>query len=358
MLAVGANAGLSGMAVEHLDVTLALSVPTFVVVTKVDMAPKRVRKATLKAIAKHVRAPGVSKMPVMVRSEEEAMVAARNILSSRITPIFEVSSVSGAGLATLKTFLNLLPLKTDWAAVQSAPPEFAIEETFVVAGVGTVVSGVVRAGTIVAGDSLLLGPDSTGGFTPVIVKSIQVARSSAKAVAAGQTASLALKRVKRQAVGKGMMLLDAGLAPQAHYEFEAHIRAFSTRFPIRVGHEAVIHTGTTRATARVESIFPAAGESVTPQAGEVEVAFPVACADGVHEAAGAASAAASAPGSVSVSTTTESVVRFRFLYQPHYLRIGERVVFREGCVKGVGNITGVGGPPELVLRIAPSKKKQ
>ena len=42
MLMVGANAGIVGMTKEHLGLALALSVPVFVVVTKIDMCPPNV----------------------------------------------------------------------------------------------------------------------------------------------------------------------------------------------------------------------------------------------------------------------------------------------------------------------------
>lgn len=38
MLMVGANAGMIGMAREHLGVALALSIPVFICITKIDMA--------------------------------------------------------------------------------------------------------------------------------------------------------------------------------------------------------------------------------------------------------------------------------------------------------------------------------
>lgn len=42
-------------------------------------------------------------------------------------------------------------------------------------------------------------------------------------VVAGQTAALALKKIKRSAVRKGMVLLDEGLHPKASWEFDADI---------------------------------------------------------------------------------------------------------------------------------------
>jgi translation elongation factor EF-Tu-like GTPase len=46
-LIVGANMGVVGMCKEHLGVALALKVPVFFVVTKVDIAPEHVLKNTV-----------------------------------------------------------------------------------------------------------------------------------------------------------------------------------------------------------------------------------------------------------------------------------------------------------------------
>jgi GTPase len=46
VLMVGANAGMIGMAKEHLGLALALQVPVFVVVTKIDMCPAPVLAST------------------------------------------------------------------------------------------------------------------------------------------------------------------------------------------------------------------------------------------------------------------------------------------------------------------------
>lgn len=60
---------------------------------------------------------------------------------------------------------------------------------------GTVVSGTTLQGVIQLNDTLLLGPDRLGTFTPITVKSIHRKRMPVKEVHGGQTASFALKKV-------------------------------------------------------------------------------------------------------------------------------------------------------------------
>lgn len=48
-----------------------------------------------------------------------------------------------------------------------------VDHTFVVKGVGSVISGTAVAGSIAVGQRLLLGPNSDGVFTDVVITGIQ-----------------------------------------------------------------------------------------------------------------------------------------------------------------------------------------
>lgn len=47
---VGSNAGIIGMTKEHLGLALALNVPVFVVVTKIDMCPANILQGNVTLI--------------------------------------------------------------------------------------------------------------------------------------------------------------------------------------------------------------------------------------------------------------------------------------------------------------------
>ena len=56
---IGANTGgLIGMSKEHLAITLALSVPVVVVISKIDMTPANVLQETIKQLVKVLKSPG------------------------------------------------------------------------------------------------------------------------------------------------------------------------------------------------------------------------------------------------------------------------------------------------------------
>jgi len=99
------------------------------------------------------------------------------------------------------------------------------------------VSGVVRSGVVHAGDSVQIGPDSLGQFTSTVIKSIERKRIPVNVCSAGQSASFALKRVRRREVRKGMVVMakQENEPPKVYREFVAE-----GRFTLHLIHN---HTG-------------------------------------------------------------------------------------------------------------------
>ncbi len=192
------------MTKEHLGLALALSVPVFVVVTKIDMCPPNVLQDNLKLLFKILKSQGCRKVPVMVKTADDVVLSATNFVSERLCPIFQVSNVTGENLDLLKMFLNLLTTRV--TGLDSLPAEFQIDDTYSVPGVGTVISGTCLQGIIRLNDTLLLGPDPLGHFTPIAVKSIHRKRMNVAEVRGGQTASFSLKKIKRSQIRKGLKI--------------------------------------------------------------------------------------------------------------------------------------------------------
>jgi len=80
---IGANAGVVGMTKEHLGLALALGVPVFVVVTKIDMCPPNILQESLQVLHKILKSPGCRKIPVLVQSIDDVIVSATNFTSER-----------------------------------------------------------------------------------------------------------------------------------------------------------------------------------------------------------------------------------------------------------------------------------
>lgn len=298
MLMVGANAGVIGMTKEHLGLALALGVPVFVVVTKIDMAPPNVLQETMKLLQRILRSPGVRKIPLLVQNNDDVITCATNFTSERLCPIFQVSNVTGENLELLKKFLNLLTTRME--ACLDEPAEFQIDDLYAVPGVGTVVSGTTLKGIIKIGDNLQLGPDPLGQFKTVQIRSIHRKRMPVKECKGGQTSSFALRKIKKSELRKGMVLLSPAVTPVAYWEFEADLLILHHPTTISTKYQAMVHCGSIRQTATIMSM-------------SVE-----------H-----------------LRTGDRATVRFRFIKSPEYLRLGMKLVFREGRTKAIGSISRV-----------------
>lgn len=296
MLMIGANAGIIGMTKEHLGLALALQVPVFVVVTKIDMCPANVLDDTLKLLQRILKSPGCRKMPLLVLNKDDVVCSATNFSSERMCPIFQVSNVSGENMDLLKMFLNLL--STRLRCNLGSPAEFQIDDTFSVPGVGTVVSGTLLQGYVKLNDTLMLGPDPLGQFQPMVIKSIHRKRMPVKEVRGGQTASFALKKIKRSSIRKGMVMVSPKLDPKACWEFEGEILVLHHPTTISVKYQAMVHVGSVRQTATIISMT-----------------------------------------SEHLRTGDKAIVRFRFIKNPEYLRPDMRMVFREGRTKAIGTVS-------------------
>uniref|UniRef100_A0A674AJU0 GTP-binding protein 1 n=1 Tax=Salmo trutta TaxID=8032 RepID=A0A674AJU0_SALTR len=296
MLMVGSNAGIVGMTKEHLGLALALNVPVFVVVTKIDMCPANILAETLHLLQRLLKSPGCRKIPVLVQNKDDVIVTASNFSSERMCPIFQVSNVTGENMDLLKMFLNLLSSKTSYR--EDEPAEFQIDDTYSVPGVGTVVSGTTLRGLIRLNDTLLLGPDPLGSFLSIAVKSIHRKRMPVKEVRGGQTASFALKKIKRSSIRKGMVMISPRLTPQATWEFMAEILVLHHPTTISPRYQAMVHCGSIRQTATILTM-----------------------------------------NRDCLRTGDKASVHFRFIKTPEYLHTDQRLVFREGRTKAVGTIT-------------------
>lgn len=98
--------------------------------------------------------------------------------SDRICPIFSVSTVTMQGMAQLKEFISKLKPRNQNSDKNTKDDflEYDINENFMVPGVGIVVSGVMKSGTVKLNQVVQLGPDKAKQFKQVVIRSIHLNR--------------------------------------------------------------------------------------------------------------------------------------------------------------------------------------
>lgn len=116
-------------------------------------------------------------------------------------------------------------------------------------------------------------------------------------VRGGQTASFALKKIKRNQIRKGMVVVSPDLKPKACWEFKGEILVLHHPTTISSRYQAMVHCGSIRQTASIISMSRDC-----------------------------------------LRTGDKAQVHFKFIKHPEYIRPGQRMVFREGRTKAVGNV--------------------
>ena len=146
-----------------------------------------------------------------------------------------------------------------------------------------------------------------GQFTTTKVRSIERKRIRVQGCLAGQSASLALRNVRRKDVRKGMVVMhkpDNNASPKVHREFIAEVLILSHATTIKMRYQAMLHVGPISQTCAII---------------DMDRAY--------------------------IRTGDRAMVAFRFVQRPEYLAVGDRILFREGRTKGLGIVKSVGYDP-------------
>lgn len=306
---VGANMGILRMTEEHLTLSLSLAIPTFVAVTKTDIAPENILERTLDTLQKFLaKKTGGKRIPILITSSADIATLYEKYYSKgdNITPvpIFQVSSVTGVGLDILREYISRLPVYKDWTSKQaSTNPNFIIDSNYFVKGIGIVLSGVAVDGCIKVGDILQLGPINRK-LHHVQVKSIHNNyREVIDMLVAGQSGCLNIKCLSkdiilhRRHIRHGCRIMHD---PSVFTEFEAVVRILHHPTTIKTNYEPTIHCGPVCQSAKI-------------------IGMDKDC----------------------IRLGDTATVKFQFKYRPEYIEPAMKFVFREGQTKGVGKIVSV-----------------
>ena len=302
MVVISANNGIQRMTKEHIGICLALKIPFFVVMTRIDICSEYVINSTLDSIKKLVKKVGIRRIPYVVRNDDDVIIASKNLKDDNIVPIFSVSSVTSKDIDKIKKCLNLLPIRKNWLELKDNNARCVIDSIYQVPGIGLVVAGLVNSGTICVGETVHIGPDDNGKYKTAQIRSIQTNGINRKEVSAGRTAAFSLSKYKGNLyVRKGMVLLDTKTSTKSVWEFKAEVKILFHSTTIKIGYQPVIHCGAVKQSATIVNIE------------DKDI----------------------------LRTGDKAVVTFKFLYRPEFLVNGSKLIMRENMTRAIGMVVDI-----------------
>jgi GTPase len=311
IILVGSNMGVTRITKEHMSLCIALNIPFIIVLTKIDICPAHIYTNTLNTIKKLLRLPGVKRIPYIIKQQDDIINYIKNInnqtkLNNRITPILSVSNVTGESINLLKLMLNLIPINY----TTNTNVRYYINDTFVVKGVGTVVSGLLKTGNVNIGDNVLLGPYSDGKFKKTQIKSIHCKKRLVETVNGCKNACFSLRKINRNEIKKGMVILKESdnIDIKSYWYFEAEIYILNTHSTtVTTKYEPVVHINNIRESVYITSIIdPITNEDI-----------------------------------VNISNGRKVKMIMKFKFKPCFLEKGDKIIIRDNRTKAIGIVLGV-----------------
>ena len=147
---------------------------------------------------------------------------------------------------------------------------------------------------------LLIGPDyGDDSFKPIQVRSIHFKRLPIESIDAGHYICLCLK-FPRKNIKKGMVIVSSKSQTQIYRKFKANIHILKSHHTtIRKNYQPVLHINHIRQSAQIIDIHQ-----------DTDI----------------------------LRTGDKALVTFRFMFRPVYIKLGYRLVFREGKIRGIGEV--------------------
>lgn len=296
LLTVSATDGVTDTTKEHLGILVAMDLPIITAITKTDLVEKeQIRKVEkeVKDIMNNVGIVTLIENDIGIDETKRKMIKRVKNKETNITTVLRTSSVNMDGMEKLDTLVKDLPkIKYD----NSDEFKLYIDKTYKVEGVGTVISGTIKSGEIEKGDTIYIGPDSSGNYHEVKAQSLEIHYHEVDKAQTGQLVSISISDLKEKDIERGMVALKQ--KTNSHKEFEAELMVLNHPTSITNGYEPVIHLETITESVKIKT----KSQLLPGEKGKVDI---------------------------------------EFKFKPYYIEEGQQFVFREGKSKGIGTITKI-----------------
>lgn len=220
--------------------------------------------------------------------------------------------------------------------------EFQIDETYLVSGIGLVLSGMVMSGTLRKDQNTILGPFRDGSWMPISIRSLHIKRVPNEECQSPLSCSVSVRaeNLHRSQIRKGMVLLDADEfkreKPLVSRIFEAEVVVLQHPTTIKTNYQAVIHCGQVRQSAQILSIRNR--RKLTDSKQKQEEQEEQKEQKNQEETKEQKEQKQEQEEEVHLRIGDKAIVVFRFTRYDEYIHQGMSFVFREGGCKGIGKI--------------------
>jgi len=342
LVIVGANMGLCGMTKEHLGLLISNKIPFLTVMTKVDICPENIMLETKKELMRLAKS---NKKELIFFEEEEAEINGSYLKDAHLSvvesfqekrtdlmPVIMISNKTGHNIPFVRELLTSIhsPIylqkkglitnntHTITSIDSNYPAILYIDSTYSVIGIGIVLSGTLKYGSIELGQTLYLGPVNNT-FITITVKSIQNCLSEDVTILEKDTSGSIGIRLEtkgsytREMFSKGQVAtanFDFGIKHTC-YNYTATVAVFNHPTTIKNGYQTVIHCGTIRQAGKfkiediIEKDEKTGEEKIVPQ---------------------------------TLRTGSRADIGIRFISRPEFILPHTMFMFRDGKTKGLGKI--------------------
>lgn len=289
---------ITPMTKEHINLCMAMGIPFVLLFTKTDFVPPAITTALVRECK--VKLKSLKRTCYELKSVDDVKKLGNNI--GNIISYLQTSNKTLTGMEILREILRHIVRRP-----RKLITGFAVEHIYNVPGHGTVVSGIV-GDKISVGDILHMGPFHQGEFMSARIKSIHNDyRFDVKEIDAGKRGCLciSLNKKEKQRIRKGM-ILSKETPKNVSNTFLAKVYVHHHHTTIAPGFNAYINVGMLRETVRFEKMYDL----------------------NMNETRNA-------------RTGDQVFIEMRFLKNLNYIEPGQSIVFREGTLRGVGDVVEV-----------------
>ncbi len=232
-----------------------------IIITKIDMAPESIYSELQDTLRKLLQRNASSKSLLFIGNSK--MEDMNNITASYINtiknpdiiPVITISNKNGYNINNLHRIIYNIPQRNKFINQPSNGTIVYLDANYSVPGIGLVVTGMIKEGTIKVKQKMFIGPYN-GQFLPVVIRSIHNnLREDVSEIGPNVQGCFAIKftdiSITREHIKKGFVLIDNidKWKKNLVKSFVARIKVLHHSSAIHDGYCPVIHCGPIKQSA-------------------------------------------------------------------------------------------------------------